>query len=73
MGPTISEVVKLLAPSKPRRIEVVPLLGESSFTGSYTQLNQLVLNFSNVLMHTLFLICTFDCRILRTARGFFTR
>jgi len=45
-GRTISEVVKLLAPSKPRRIEVVPLLGESSFTGSYTQLNQLVLNFS---------------------------
>jgi len=45
-GRTISEVVKLLAPSKPRQIEVVPLLGESSFTGSYTQLNQLVLGFS---------------------------
>lgn len=42
-GRTIMEVVNLLAPGKPRRIEVVPLLGESSHTGSYTQLNQIVL------------------------------
>ncbi|KPL82179.1 hypothetical protein SE15_13980 [Thermanaerothrix daxensis] len=42
-GRTIMEVVNLLAPSRPRHIEVVPLLGESSSTGSYTQLNQIVL------------------------------
>jgi len=42
-GRTILEVVNLLAPSKPRNIDVVPLLGESSYTGSYTQLNQMVL------------------------------
>ncbi len=42
-GRTILEVVNLLAPSKPRRIDVIPLLGESSYTGSYTQLNQIVL------------------------------
>jgi DNA-binding transcriptional regulator LsrR (DeoR family) len=42
-GRTILEVVNLLAPSKPRQIEVVPLLGESGYTSSYTQLNQIVL------------------------------
>ena len=42
-GRAIMESVNLLAPSRPRRIEVVPLLGESSFTGSYTQMNQIVL------------------------------
>ena len=42
-GRTITEVVNLLAPSKPRKIEVVPLLGESSFTESYSQINQIVL------------------------------
>ncbi len=42
-GRTIMEVVNLLAPSRPRQIEIVPLLGESSSTGSYTQLNQIVL------------------------------
>ena len=29
------ESANLSAPARPRRIEVVPLLGESSFTGSY--------------------------------------
>jgi DNA-binding transcriptional regulator LsrR (DeoR family) len=42
-GRMVTEVVGLLAPSKPRRLEVVPLIGESSYTGSYTQLNEIVL------------------------------
>ena len=37
------EVVNLLAPAKRRLIEVIPLLGESSHTWSYTQMNQIVL------------------------------
>ncbi len=41
-GRTLLEAANLLAPSRPRRIEVVPLLGESSFTSSYTQMNQTV-------------------------------
>lgn len=48
-GRTISEVVNLLAPSKPRQIEIVPLLGESSFTGSFTQLNELVMQMAKSL------------------------
>jgi DNA-binding transcriptional regulator LsrR (DeoR family) len=42
-GRTIMEVVNQLAPSNPRQIEVIPLLGESSNTGSYTEMNQMVL------------------------------
>jgi deoxyribonucleoside regulator len=42
-GRTINEMVNVLSPSRPRRIDVVPLLGESGYTGSYTQLNQMVL------------------------------
>ncbi|MGA2111655.1 MAG: sugar-binding domain-containing protein [Anaerolineales bacterium] len=42
-GRAVMEVVGLLAPSKPRRIEVVPLIGESSYTGSYTELNEIIL------------------------------
>ncbi len=42
-GRAIMEGVALSVPSHARRIEVVPLLGESSFTGSYTQMNQIVL------------------------------
>jgi len=42
-GRTIMESANLLAPTRLRQIEVVPLLGESSFTGSYTQMNQIVL------------------------------
>jgi deoxyribonucleoside regulator len=42
-GRTIMETVNLLAPARPHNIEVVPLMGESSFTGSYTQMNQIVL------------------------------
>jgi deoxyribonucleoside regulator len=42
-GRALMESVNLSAPARPRRIEVVPLLGESSFTSSYTQMNQIVL------------------------------
>lgn len=39
-GRTILEMVGTLSLARSRRIEVVPLLGESGYTGSYTQLNQ---------------------------------
>ena len=42
-GRTIMETASLLAPSSQRSIDVVPLLGESSYTGSYSQMNQIVL------------------------------
>ena len=42
-GRTITHVVELLAPSYPRKIEVLPLLGESSYGDMYTQTNELVL------------------------------
>ena len=48
-GRAIMESVNLLAPSRTRRVEVVPLLGESSFTGSYTQMNQIVLQMAQRL------------------------
>jgi DNA-binding transcriptional regulator LsrR (DeoR family) len=37
------EVVNLLAPPTPRVIDIVPLLGESSRTYSFTQMNQMIL------------------------------
>lgn len=43
-GRTIMEMVNLLAPIQPRRIDVVPLLGESAQIYQYTQLNQMVLD-----------------------------
>jgi deoxyribonucleoside regulator len=46
-GRTIMETVNLLAPSRLHDIEVVPLLGESVFTGSYTQMNQIVLQLAH--------------------------
>ncbi len=42
-GRTIMEVAALLAPGRPRRVDVVPLQGESGYTGTYSQLNQIVL------------------------------
>jgi DNA-binding transcriptional regulator LsrR (DeoR family) len=42
-GRTTARLVELLAPTRPRDIDVVPLLGESSYTSAYTQMNQLVL------------------------------
>ncbi|MBK8047861.1 MAG: hypothetical protein IPK16_12455 [Anaerolineales bacterium] len=53
-GRSIMEAVNLLAPSRPRRIEVVPLLGESSFTGSYSQMNQIVMQMARLLRNSLF-------------------
>lgn len=45
-GRTVAEVTNLLAPSKPRLVDVVPLLGESSsgISGSFSQINQMVMN-----------------------------
>lgn len=47
-GRTINEMVSLLAPSNPRKIDVVPLLGESasSISGEYSQVNQTVMQFA---------------------------
>ena len=42
-GRTMTEMANLMAPARPKRIEVIPLLGESGYTGSYTQLNQVVM------------------------------
>lgn len=42
-GRTITRIVKLLAPSVPREIDVVPLMGERGYTGNYSQINQIVL------------------------------
>jgi len=42
-GRTITEIANLLAPARPRQINVVPLLGESGNTGIYSRLNQIVL------------------------------
>jgi len=42
-GRTVSRLVELLAPSRPRSIDVVPLLGESTYVDSYTRMNELVL------------------------------
>ena len=51
-GRSIMEAVGLVAPSRPRRIEVVPLLGESSFTGSYSQMNQIVMQMARAFSGT---------------------
>lgn len=42
-GRTITRLVQLLAPSVPRQIDVVPLMGERGYTGNYSQINQIVL------------------------------
>ncbi|MGD2143421.1 MAG: sugar-binding domain-containing protein [Anaerolineae bacterium] len=42
-GRTVSRLVELLAPTHPRDIEVVPLLGESKYVDSYTRMNELIL------------------------------
>ncbi len=42
-GRTITRIVQLLAPSIPRDIDVVPLMGERGYTGTYSQINQIVL------------------------------
>jgi len=42
-GRTITRMTQLLAPTVPRQIDVVPLMGERGYTGSYSQINQIVL------------------------------
>lgn len=42
-GRTITRIVQLLAPSTPKNIDVVPLMGERGYTGTYSQINQIVL------------------------------
>jgi deoxyribonucleoside regulator len=42
-GRTITRMVQLLAPSVPREVDIVPLMGERGSTGDYSQINQIVL------------------------------
>lgn len=42
-GRTITRLTELLAPSVPRQIDVVPLMGERGYIGNYSQINQIVL------------------------------
>jgi DNA-binding transcriptional regulator LsrR (DeoR family) len=42
-GRTVMEVANLIAPEKPYQINVVPLQGESSYTDTYSQLNQIIM------------------------------
>lgn len=48
-GRTIDEMTDLLVPSNPRKINVVPLLGESasSLSYEYSQINQIVMHFAH--------------------------
>jgi len=48
-GRTITRLAGLLAPSVPKHIEVVPLMGEREYTGNYSQINQIVLQTANAL------------------------
>lgn len=45
-GRTLTRLVELLAPTHPQSVEIIPLLGESKFVDSYTQMNELVLQTS---------------------------
>jgi deoxyribonucleoside regulator len=51
-GRTTMEMANLMAPARPKRIDVIPLLGESGYTGSYTQLNQVVLQIARAYSGT---------------------
>lgn len=42
-GRTITRLTELLAPSVPRHIDIVPLMGERGYIGNYSQVNQIVL------------------------------
>ena len=48
-GRTITRLAGLLAPPVPKRVEVVPLMGEREYTGTYSQINQIVLQTSNAM------------------------
>jgi DNA-binding transcriptional regulator LsrR (DeoR family) len=45
-GRTTMEVMNVMSPAAPRRMEVVPILGESGYGGMYSQVNQMVLQFT---------------------------
>lgn len=51
-GRILSEIPSSLNQVSPRRIEVAPVLGESGNTGSYTQINQIVLNIARAFQGT---------------------
>jgi deoxyribonucleoside regulator len=51
-GRTMMEMANLMAPARPKRIDVIPLLGESGYTGSYTQLNQVILQIARAYSAT---------------------
>jgi len=51
-GRTITRLAGLLAPSVPKHVEVVPLMGEREYTGNYSQINQIVLQTANALSAT---------------------
>ncbi len=48
-GRTITRLAGLLAPSTPKQVEVVPLMGERDYTGNYSQINQIVLQTTSAL------------------------
>jgi DNA-binding transcriptional regulator LsrR (DeoR family) len=48
-GRTITRLASLLAPSAPKKVEVVPLMGERDYTGNYSQINQIVLQTTSAI------------------------
>lgn len=42
-GRTITRLSELFAPSGPRQIDVIPMMGERGYIGNYSQINQIVL------------------------------
>lgn len=48
-GRTITRLAGLLAPSVPKHVEVVPLMGEREYAGNYSKINQIVLQTSNAI------------------------
>lgn len=48
-GRTITRFAGLIAPSVPKQVEVVPLMGERDYTGSYSQINQIVLQTASAI------------------------
>jgi len=48
-GRTITRLANLVAPSAPKQVEVVPLMGERDYTGNYSQINQIILQTTEAL------------------------
>jgi len=48
-GRTITRIANLVAPSAPKQVEVVPLMGERDYIGNYSKINQIVLQTSEAL------------------------